>query len=83
MLFKTEMYPTRAAGTGIARALAIFPIGLILGFTPYWHLISGDDVANWIGYEAFARNAWRWPIFRSTLLNLPEGANILFTDTIP
>jgi hypothetical protein len=56
MLFKTEMYPTLATGTGIALALAIFPIGLIFDFTSFCHLISGDDAANWIGYEVFARD---------------------------
>jgi hypothetical protein len=51
------MYPTLTAGTGIALALAIFPVGLIFDFTSFWHLVSGDDATNWIGYEAFARDA--------------------------
>ena len=77
------MYPAVAFGAGIALAIAIFPIGLLFGLSSYWDLISGDNAANWIGYEAFARDAWRWPLFRTTLLAPPEGVNILFTDPIP
>ncbi|SHK09077.1 hypothetical protein SAMN02745194_04148 [Roseomonas rosea] len=77
------MYPAVAFGAGIALALLIFPLGLLFGLASYWDLVSGDNAANWIGYEAFARDAWRWPLFRTTLLAPPDGVNILFTDPIP
>ncbi|MFH5923533.1 DUF6311 domain-containing protein [Roseomonas xinghualingensis] len=78
-----DIYAVLAAGVGIALALAIFPTGLLFGLDSYWDRISGDNAVNWIGYEAFARDAWRWPIFRTTLLAPPDGVNILFTDPIP
>ena len=77
------MYPAVAFLAGLSLALAIFPAGLLFGLESYWGLISGDNAANWIGYEAFARDAWRWPLFRTTLLAPPDGVNILFTDPIP
>ena len=76
-------YPLLAFGIGIAAALLIFPSALLFGASSYWDHIKGDAAANWIGYEAFARDAWRWPLFNTTLLSPPAGVNIIFTDPIP
>ncbi|MBB3234980.1 DUF6311 domain-containing protein [Phyllobacterium endophyticum] len=77
------MYPVIAAILGLALAFLIFPHDLVVGISPYWDNVQGDNAANWIGYEAFARDTWHWPIFKTTLLSPPEGVNVLFTDPIP
>ncbi len=77
------MYPAVAFAMGIALAIWIFPIDLLFGLPEYWDKVSGDNAANWIGYEAFARDAWHWPLFTTKLLAPPEGVNILFADPIP
>src|SRR5262249_35064163 len=79
----SRMAPVLVFGAGVALALAIFPFGLLFGLPSYWEHVQGDNSANWIGYLAFARDAWRWPIFQTKLLAPPDGVNILFTDPIP
>jgi hypothetical protein len=77
------MYQVIAVALGLALAFYTFTADLLLGIAPYWDNISGDNAANWIGYESFARDAWRWPIFKTVLLAPPEGVNTIFTDPIP
>lgn len=73
-----------AALAGILLAFAVFPAGLLLGLDSYWAMPpDGDNAANLIGYEAFARDGWRWPLFHSVLLAPPAGVNVVFTDLIP
>jgi hypothetical protein len=77
------MYPLIAGFLGAVVALSIFPHDLLLGMSPYWDKVTGDNAANWIGYEVFARDSWHWPVFKTTLLAPPEGVNVLFTDLMP
>jgi hypothetical protein len=77
------LFIASAALLGIGLAFLIFPHDLLVGIAPYWDNVQGDNAANWIGYEAFARDTWHWPIFKTTLLSPPEGVNVLFTDPIP
>jgi hypothetical protein len=75
--------PLFACLIGLALALSLFPAGLLFGLPSYWDSVAGDNAANWIGYVAFARDDWRWPLFQTLLVAPPAGINILFTDPIP
>jgi hypothetical protein len=75
--------PLFACLIGFALPLSLFPAGLIFGLPSYWDSVTGDNAANWIGYVAFARDDWRWPLFQTLLAAPPAGINILFTDPIP
>src|SRR5579859_2783748 len=83
----------RVSGTALAIASAAliaaafffwtFPLDLLLGRPGYWDNPGDDPAQALMGYQAFARDAWRLPLFRTELMNPPQGANIIFTDPIP
>ncbi len=75
--------PLIAALCGIGLAFLIFPAELLLSAPSYWDHVEGDASANLTGYLAFARDDWRWPLFKTALLFPPGGVNILFADPIP
>ena len=60
-----------------------FPLDFFLGRAAFWDN-PGDDPAQALnGYLAFAQDGWRFPLFRTALMDPPGGANIIFTDPIP
>ncbi len=74
---------------GVAGALALLPAQVLLGTSPFWDsprgIVGGawgDMLAASSGYVAFARDCWRWPLFQVMGLG-PNGANVLFTDSVP
>jgi hypothetical protein len=74
---------------GVAGALALLPAQVLLGTSPFWDnprgIVGGswgDMLAASSGYVAFVRDCWRWPLFQVSGLG-PNGANVLFTDSVP
>jgi Family of unknown function (DUF6311) len=74
---------------GVAGALALLPVQVLLGTSPFWDNPRGVVGGSWAdmlaassGYSVFVRDAWRWPLFQAAGLG-PNGANILFTDSVP
>jgi hypothetical protein len=70
-------------GLGAAYALTIVDAGFILGYSAYWTHPYGDRMNNLIGAVYFAHDQWRFPLFYVPKLAFPEGANIIFTDSLP
>lgn len=70
-------------GLGAAYALTIVDTGFILGYSAYWTHPYGDRMNNFIGAVYFAHDQWRFPLFFVPKLAFPEGANIIFTDSLP
>jgi Family of unknown function (DUF6311) len=68
---------------GAAIAFYIFPSDMLLDRWEWWGRARGDYAQAVIGYLYFAREAWRWPVTMTTLLNPPDGVNIVYTDSIP
>lgn len=75
---------------GCAGAWVLFPIPVLLGTAPFWTYPSGIAGGSWAdmatalsGYDAFVRDAWRWPLFHTFSLGGSAGANVVFTDSIP
>ncbi len=75
--------------TGVAGALALLPVQVLLGTSPFWDSPRGIVGGAWgdmlqasSGYVAFVRDCWRWPLFQVAGLG-PNGANVLFTDSVP
>ncbi len=64
-------------------ALTFIDISYIKGIGPYWTEPYGDRITNLIGLEYFINDNWRNPLFYVKNLSIPEGANIIFTDSIP
>src|SRR5215207_5630982 len=68
---------------GTAYVLTFFSPSFILGSSVYWTAPFGDRITNIIGAMYFARDEWRFPLFYVPALAFPEGANIVFTDSLP
>ena len=75
---------------GVAGALALFPVPVLLGRAPFWTLPRGIVGASWAdmeialsGYDAFARGAWGWPPFHIAGLGGAAGTQAIFTDSTP
>jgi hypothetical protein len=79
----TVLAASIAATFGAAFFFWTFPLDLLLGRPGYWDNPGGDPAQALMGYHAFARDAWRFPLFRTALMNPPQGVNIIFTDCIP
>ncbi len=54
-----------------------------MGNSAYWKEPFGDSIQHLIGALYYAHDGWRWPIFYVPGLAFPEGANIIYTDSIP
>lgn len=68
---------------GTAYALTLFDSSFILGQSAFWTKPFGDRVTNLIGALYFAHDGWHFPIFYVPNLAAPEGANIVYTDSLP
>jgi hypothetical protein len=62
---------------------SLLDIDFILGISQYWSEPYGDSATNVIGLSYFVQDEWRLPIFNVPNLGFPEGANIIFTDSVP
>jgi len=60
-----------------------FPLDFLLGHAAFWDNPGDDSMQARMGYLAFAKDAWRFPLFLTKLMNPPDGVNIIFTDGIP
>lgn len=74
---------------GIAGALALFPVPVLLGTAPFWNNPRGVVGGSWgdmaqalSGYLAYVQDVWRWPLFQADGLG-PHGVNVVFTDSVP
>lgn len=83
------LQPCGSAGLLLASLLAllyagwIYPSGFLLGTSPYWGQLDTDITQYIAGYNAYAREAWHWPLFRIESLNAPDGTLTTFVDAIP
>ncbi|HUD43857.1 MAG TPA: hypothetical protein VMR06_17870 [Dokdonella sp.] len=57
--------------------------GYLMGSGPFWQQLSGDAAQGQIGWFYFARDEWRWPLLATGNYNLPEGGNLLLSDSLP
>jgi Family of unknown function (DUF6311) len=74
---------TMAFVTGVTIVFCIFPTDMLLDRWEWWEKARGDYAQSVIGYVYLARDTWRWPVTITTLLNPPDGANVVYTDSIP
>jgi len=68
---------------GVAFAATMFDAAFVAGTGDYWTRPYGDRITNVIGSLYYARDAWRFPLFYVPALGFPEGASIVFTDSLP
>ncbi len=60
-----------------------FTPSYITGTGPAWLHLSGDVAQGQIGWWYFAHDAWHFPLFDVRNYNLPEGSNLLLSDSLP
>ena len=54
-----------------------------MGRSLHWTQPYGDHSTYMIGALYFAHKHWRDPVFYVPKFSFPEGANIIFSDSIP
>lgn len=72
-----------AAALGLAVCLIVYDLSFVMGTSPFWQAPSADQMQALTGWYGFAHDAWRFPLFDVKTLRYPQGANIVFTDSIP
>jgi hypothetical protein len=68
---------------GLVFVGAYFPLLVALGLDTPDSLLQGDIAQHVVGQRYYIGDAWRWPLFFTPLLKLPDGVNIFMTDSIP
>lgn len=48
-----------------------------------WYAYNGDRLQHMTGANYYAQDEWRFPLFDMKNIHEPEGANVVFTDSIP
>ncbi len=75
--------PWLAVLLGVAFALLGLTPGYIAGSGPYWQQPSGDTATAQIGWQYYARDEWRWPLFAVGNYHDPEGSTVSLSDSLP
>jgi len=64
-------------------AVWLYSLAFLQGDTPFWWR-EGEDISQYlIGFNAFVREPWHWPLLRMESLNAPQGTLATFLDTVP
>lgn len=84
--------PSDYIGAAAAAALGLFVVhaafgDFILPSSDTGWMLSGrigpDPVQYWLGWTAFARDAWRWPPGANPGLGMELASSIFYSDSIP
>ena len=49
----------------------------------FWKIQLNDVGGHLTGLRFYVRDEWRFPLFHTKTLHYPDGANIIFTDSLP
>lgn len=72
-----------AALLGIGLASYLYGWGVIDPTSTRWLLTEGDPFQHFMGWDAFRRDEWRWPLGAVPRLGSLIDASIVFTDSVP
>nr|WP_299240461.1 DUF6311 domain-containing protein [uncultured Halomonas sp.] len=72
-----------AALFGAGLAFYLYGWGIIDPTNVHWLLTEGDPFQHFIGWDAFRRDEWRWPLGAIPQLGTLIDSSIVFTDSIP
>lgn len=72
-----------AALFGASLALYLYGWNVIDPTNVHWLLTEGDPFQHFIGWDAFRRDEWRWPLGAIPQLGTLIDSSIVFTDSIP
>jgi hypothetical protein len=72
-----------AALFGVGVCLQIYGMDFITGASAFWQAPHADQLQALTGWYGYRFDAWRFPLFEVKTLRYPQGANIIFTDSIP
>lgn len=81
---RAVLWATRLAA-GLLGALLFFWIYDVRILDPRFidWLSKGDLAQHFLGWDAFRREPWLWPLGRIENLNFPHGTTVVFTDSLP
>jgi len=68
---------------GLVFGLSFLPWGFVTGTGEFWQSAESDRATAVIGYLYFVADAWRLPLYHIGTLNVPEGASVITTGSIP
>lgn len=57
--------------------------GFLSGTGGYWDMQIGDVGTYVTGLRFYIHDEWRFPLYFVQTMNFPDGANIVFTDSLP
>lgn len=72
-----------AALLGALVCLHIYGWDFVTGESAFWLAPHADHMQAITGWYGFRHDHWRFPLFDVKTLRYPQGANIVFTDSIP
>ncbi len=81
--FKQTSGPLFGFVFGVTMATAGFGVDFVLGRGAFWAYPPTDFSSHLIGYRAYVNDAWHWPLFETSTLNVPVGLNLLYMDGLP
>jgi Family of unknown function (DUF6311) len=82
-LSRERLFVAIAFLIGLAYALLTFGWQFFLSRGPYWDQPLGDMITHEIGRLYYIGDEWRFPLFYVPKFGVPEGSNIVFSDSIP
>ncbi|MBB6182574.1 DUF6311 domain-containing protein [Pseudorhizobium flavum] len=68
---------------GATSFIAFFGLDRALGTDPVYQWPAGDQAQHIAGAFAYLDGEWSFPLFGTDRINVPEGVNIIFTDSAP
>lgn len=79
-----SLYPIFAgAMLGTVLFLALFGYNILNPYYLSWYMAGNDPAQQLIGWLAFLRGSWSFPLCLTDSLIYPERVSIMFTDSIP
>ncbi|MGA9422522.1 MAG: DUF6311 domain-containing protein [Rhodanobacteraceae bacterium] len=79
----TRERPSLAVALGVVFAALTLSPGYIAGIGAFWQRVTGDVAMGQIGWLYYAHDIWRFPLFAIGNFHLPEGSNLLLSDSLP
>lgn len=82
--FKSKVIPISIGiFVGAALYIAIFGISYLNPLHTEWLYSGGDLTQHQVGWELFRQSNWSLPLGKTANLMYPDGASVVYTDSIP
>lgn len=80
---KTSILYALAAAAGLAMAWYLMGWDGIHGTSRYWETTHNDSLQSIAALRYYVGEPWSWPLLEVTSFGVPEGTNLILSDSIP